>query len=345
MNYNSYNLKNSETFITLYNELAFLNKSSIRIKKEDLFDVKGVLVKEKKNDFCNFFFNRYITSVKYKDTHFWLLLKKDSLNDDDLNNLKKYLEFFETFLLIIYTLTQPDLKNAHSDNWFIKNFNLRLESRSMTGLYYDDFKKLCRELCICTAKAVSTIKNYYTNNGYTTSSTAVNYQELNIYFRKFSMIFSSCKFYNITSYNFDNNLVVIIESLVHINHLVNLIRKDEKKKNVIVSAQPPLSSSHETPTKGDKDDKEEGEISDDDDNDVLESTINQTNRKKRKIEEDTPSGKPPSKKLNNMSSSKKISKLKWDGKKKSSKKKSPKRKSSKIKMRTKKKSSKKKRRN
>lgn len=284
-----------------------------------------------KNRFCDFFFNRYITSRKDEDTHFGLLLNKDKLTDDDLNNLKKYLEFFETFLLIIYTLTQPDLKNAYSDNWFIKNFNLSIMSRSRNGPYYDDFKKLCRELCNCTAKAVSIIKNYYTNNGYTTSSTAVNYQELNIYFRKFSMIFSSCKFYNTTSYNFDNNLVFITESLVHINHLVNLIRKDEKmKKNVITSAPPP-SLSHETPKKGDKDDKEEGEVTDDndDDNDLLYSTIKQTNRKKRKKDPDSEKDdKPPGKKL------------KMDGKKKSSKKKSSKRKSS-----PKKKSSKKKRRN
>lgn len=42
MDYNSYNLKNSENFIKLYNELALLNKSSSRKKKKKICLMKMV---------------------------------------------------------------------------------------------------------------------------------------------------------------------------------------------------------------------------------------------------------------------------------------------------------------
>jgi hypothetical protein len=317
---NSYNNKNSKEFIKLHNQLAELNFSKKIYGDYELFHDNGIV--RNHVTLCDYFFNRYIISRKYynpskrydeiKDTHFGSLLNETKLEDEDLKNLKTYLEFFETFLLILFTLTQKDLKNTASDNFYIKEFNSRIANRSYhNGLYYDKFKKLCRELCVCTAKAVSTIKKYYTNTGYVIKPN-INYQELNIYFRKFSMIFSSCKFYNNISYNFDNNLVFIIESLVHINHFENLIRKDSKTINVIAAA--PSVVNVETPT------KEEGEITSDDDIvDILEHTIKLTNRKRKiseTIESTTAKKLQPDNKKSNTTA---VRNLKLDGKKKKKK--------------------------
>ena len=228
-----YKIKNKLKFCELYKELEKLNygddydykDNKFKHDIDEDFDSKGDIKNEHK--FCSFFLLIY--SEKYsteyysykKNTYFKSLIETDTnFTIDELEQFQKYLELFEIFLLIVYTLAGEDYhkQKLKSKNFFINEFNI-------SQYHYKTFKDTCQKLCKTTARCVSELKNLMK----TIQPDYTKLDKLTIYFRKFSLIFSNCDFYKIDSYNLGNNLMVIMESLIHINYFENCVRMDQTK--------------------------------------------------------------------------------------------------------------------